>query len=73
MFDWMKKTKIPENVEPPEPTKPEPKTYYTLGLTNDNRVSFHIGYTTLSMTAAGVDQLISQLEFYKDQLHTEQE
>jgi hypothetical protein len=73
MFDWMKKNKMPENVVPPEPPKPEPKTYYTLGLTSDNRVSFHIGYTTLAMNAAGVDQLISQLEFYKDQLHKEQE
>jgi hypothetical protein len=88
MFDWMKKNKMPENVVPfpgstkphlpkelPEPTpKPEKvsKTYYTFGLTDDNRVSFAMGYTTLTMNAAGVDQLISQLEFYKDQLYTEQ-
>jgi hypothetical protein len=78
MFDWMKKNKMPENLVPPEalkpePPKPEPKTYYTLGLTDDNRVSFHTGYTTLTMTAAGVDQLVTQLEFYKDQLYKEEE
>jgi len=89
MFDWMKKNKMPANVVPfpgstkphlpkelPEPTpKPEKvsKTYYTFGLTNDNRVSFAMGYTTLTMNAAGVDQLIAQLEFFRDQLHTEQE
>jgi len=79
MLDWMKKNKMPENVvpfptpapklvEPPAPPKPEPKTYYTFGLTNDNRVSFTMGYTTLTMNDVGVDQLITQLEFYKDQL-----
>jgi hypothetical protein len=89
MFDWMKKNKIPSNVVPfpgstkphlpkelPEPApKPEKvsKTYYTFGLTDDNRVSFTMGYTTITMNAAGVDQLISQLEFFRDQLHTEQE
>jgi hypothetical protein len=89
MFDWMKKNKMPANVVPfpgstkphlpkelPEPTpKPEKvsKTYYTFGLTDDNRVSFAMGYTTITMNAAGVDQLITQLEFFRDQLHTKQE
>jgi hypothetical protein len=87
MFDWMKKNKMPANVVPfPGSTKPhlpkelpEPtpksekvsKTYYTFGLTDDNRVSFAMGYTTLTMNAAGVDQLISQLKFFRDQLHKE--
>jgi hypothetical protein len=82
MFDWMKKNKLPANVvpfptpapklvEPPTPQKPEPKTYYTFGLTDDNRVSFTMGYTTLTMNAPGVDQLITQLEFFRDQLHGE--
>jgi hypothetical protein len=89
MFDLFKKNKMPKNVVPfpgstkphlpkelPEPTpKPEKvsKTYYTFGLTDDNRVSFAMGYTTLTMNAAGVDQLITQLEFFRDQLHQEQE
>jgi hypothetical protein len=81
MFDWLKgKNKMPENVvpfpapvpklvePPPAPQKPEPKTYYTFGLTNDNRVSFTMGYTTLTMNVGGVDQLIKQLEFFKNQL-----
>ena len=89
MFDLFRKNKMPKNVVPfpgstkphlpkelPEPT-PTPekvsKTYYTFGLTNDNRVSFAMGYTTLTMNAAGVDQLITQLEFFRDQLHQEQE
>ena len=87
MFDLFKKNKMPVNVvpfptpalsapklvEPPAPKKPDPKTYYTFGLTDDNRVSFTMGYTTLTMNAPGVDQLITQLEFFKDQLHQETE
>ena len=57
-------------VKPPEPKK-EPKTYYTFGVTDDNRVSFQMGYTTLAMTKLGVDQLIEQLEFYRDRLEEE--
>jgi hypothetical protein len=60
-------------VEPPEPPKPESKTYYTFGLTNDNRISFTMGYTTLTMNSVGVDQLITQLEFYKSQLQQDEE
>ena len=85
MFDWFKgKNKMSNNVipfpeakevpyiEPPVPVK-EPKTYYTFGLTDDNRVSFSMGYATLTMNSAGVDNLITQLEFFRDQLHEDEE
>ena len=82
MFDWFKKKeysnviKFPEvktpYVEPPTPEK-ESKTYYTFGLTDDNRLAFTMGYTTLTMNSAGVDNLITQLEFFRDQLHKESE
>jgi hypothetical protein len=82
MFDWFKKKeysnviKFPEPktpyVEPPEPKK-ESKTYYTFGLTDDNRLAFTMGYTTLTMNSAGVNNLITQLEFFRDQLHKESE
>ena len=84
MFDWFKKDKEPSNVvpfpapqavpyiEPPTPKK-EPKTYYTFGLTDDNRLAFTMGYTTLTMNGPGVQHLIDQLEFFKDQLHKEDE
>lgn len=62
---------IPQ-VVPPEPPKEEPaKTYYRLGLTDNNRVSFYMGYSEITMNAAGVQQLIDQLAFYKDQLREE--
>jgi hypothetical protein len=84
MFDFFKKrdysnvvkfpvpTVVPDTpyIEPPSP-KPEPKTYYTFGLTNDNRVSFTMGYTTLTMNEVGIQQLIDQLEFFQSQLREE--
>jgi hypothetical protein len=83
MFDWFKKReysnviKFPEPVktpyiEPPEPKK-ESKTYYTFGVTGNNRLAFTMGYTTLTMNRPGVQHLIDQLEFFRDQLHKEDE
>ena len=79
MFDWFKKTdysnvvKFPKRetmpyIEPPaEPTKPA-VTYYRLGITNDNRVSFAMGYSEITMNAAGIDNMIKQLEVFRDQI-----
>lgn len=82
MFDWFKKKeysnviKFPEvkppYVEPPE-AKKESKTYYTFGVTDDNRLAFTMGYTTLTMNRPGVQHLIDQLEFFKNQLNEEQD
>jgi len=84
MFDWMKKNKIPENVvpfpaprprlvePPPESKEKDPTTYYTIGHTDDNRVTMRMGYTTLTMNSAGVQNLIDQLELYQRQLHKEE-
>lgn len=84
MFDWFgKKDKQPNNVvpfpepkavphvEPPaEPEKPA-VTFYRLGLTDNNRVSLQMGYSEITMNAAGIDNLITQLECFRDMLHTE--
>jgi hypothetical protein len=82
MFDWFKKREYSNVVPFPEPKavpyiEPAPKekestTYYSIGHTDDNRVSLRMGYTTLSMTHAGVQNLIDQLELYKNQLHKEE-
>ena len=60
---------MPE-VKPPKEEKPA-QTYYRIGLTSDNRVSFQMGYSEITMNAAGVDNLIAQLELFKDQLVSE--
>ena len=80
IFDWFKKReysnviKFPEvktpYVEPPKQEK-DPTTYYSIGHTDDNRITLRMGYTTLTMNYVGVQNLIDQLELYKDQLHEE--
>ena len=82
IFDWFKKKdysnviKFPEvkspYIEPPEPEK-DPAIHYTIGHTNDNRIAFRIGYSTLTMNYVGAQQLIDQLELYQSQLNKEED
>jgi hypothetical protein len=81
MFDWFKKReysnviKFPEvktpYVEPPKPEK-DPVVYYTIGHTDNNRVSLKMGYTSLTMTRKGCEDLIEQLTVFKNQMHEEE-
>lgn len=81
MFDIFKKRTAKEFLEQANetyivPEKEEAKekpatTYYRLGLTDNNRVSFSMGYSEITMTADGVDNLVKQLELFKSQLQTE--
>ena len=84
MFDvFKKKNKLPDNVVPfpKEPahgggdggnTPPEPKkpavTYYTLGMTSENRLEFRMGYSAITMNYGGICNLMDQLETFKKQL-----
>ena len=52
---------------PPEPKKPA-VTYYTLGMTSENRLEFKMGYSAITMNHGGVVNLIEQLETFKKQL-----
>jgi hypothetical protein len=52
---------------PPEPKKPS-VTYYTLGMTSENRLEFKMGYSAITMNYGGVTNLIEQLETFKKQL-----
>lgn len=55
-------------VEPPaEPEKPI-ITYYRLGLTNNGRVSFQMGQTEITMNSDGINNMIKQLEVFRDQI-----
>ncbi len=62
--------KMPE-VQPPAPKEKDPITFYRLGLTDNNRVSFQMGYTEITMSHAGVQQMIDQLTFFQSQLYDE--
>ena len=78
MFDWFKKSDytnvlpFPEQVKTPaspyieSPTKEE--TYYSIGVTSENRISLKTGYSTLTMNRKGVENLIQQLAVFRDQL-----
>jgi len=52
---------------PPEPKKPS-VTYYSLGMTSENRLEFKMGYSAITMNYGGVTNLIEQLETFKKQL-----
>ena len=80
MFDIFKKKKLPENVVPfpapkavpqdtpqKEPEKPA-TTYYRLGITNNGRVSFQMGYSEITMNVGGINNMIQQLEMFRDQI-----
>ena len=49
------------------------KTCYSVGLTDDNRVSLIVGYGSVTMNAAGVRQLIDQLTLFKSQIESNEE
>ena len=83
MFDWFKKRdysnviKFPEPkavpyVEPPKEEKPA-ITYYRLGITDNSRVSFQMGYSEITMNADGVDNMIRQLQVFRDQIREYEE
>ena len=85
IFDWFKKpdhsnvVKFPEQpkavpyIEPPaEPEKPA-ITYYRIGVTDNNRVSFQMGYSEITMNTGGINNLIKQLEVFRDQLREDDE
>ncbi len=61
--------KMPE-VEPPKKEEPA-KIFYRLGLTDNNRVAFSMGYSEITMNKEGVQQMIDQLEFFQSQLYDE--
>lgn len=64
----------PKAVETPAPApeKEEPaKIFYRLGLTDNNRVAFSMGYSEITMNRSGCQQMIDQLKFFQSQLTEE--
>ena len=73
IFDFFKKRdydnvlKFPEIKVPyVEPPKKE-QEHYSIGITDDNRITLRIGYTTLTMNEQGVLDLIEALELFARQ------
>ena len=86
-LEWLGLKKVMDDTDPKNVIKfPEPKTvpyveppekpatvFYRLGVTDNNRISLQIGYSEITMNAAGVDNLIKQLQVFRDQLREEQD
>ena len=69
--EFLEEAKEKYTVPAPEPEKPA-TVFYRLGLTDNNRVSFSMGYTEITMNSAGVQQMIDQLVFFQSQLKEEE-
>jgi hypothetical protein len=76
IFDFFKKS---SNVVPfPTPyietprIVPESEKMYSIGVTTDKKITFTMGYTTLTMTKLGCTNLIEQLELFKKQLREDE-
>ena len=79
IFDFF--TKKPSNILPfPEtktpyiaPTEKTPEAIYNIGVTAEGKyMTFNMGYSTLTMTRKGCEDLIAQLEVFKNQLKDEE-
>ena len=64
---------VPAVPEVKTPKEPEPKVYYRLGVTDNNRVAFQMGYTEITMNKQGCKNLIDQIEFFMNQLEDDSE
>jgi hypothetical protein len=57
---------------PPMPAVESPaKIFYRLGLTDNNRVAFSMGYSEITLSKLGVEHMIQQLQVFRDQLSDE--
>jgi hypothetical protein len=88
-FNWFGRGDKPDNVVefptprvvppmpyivPPEPEVEKPaRVFYRLGVTDKNRVALSMGVTEITMTKAGVENLIQQLQVFRDQLQDEEQ
>lgn len=62
------------SVPAPVPAPEKPATvFYRIGVTDNNRVSLQMGYSEITMNADGVDNLIKQLQVFRDQVRVEED
>jgi len=75
IFDWFRTRRDYEMpVVIPEVKLPKKEQeQYSIGVTDDNRITLRIGYTTLTMNQQGAGNLIRQLELFASQLEEKNE
>ncbi len=61
----------PKKVPPMPEIEKDPVTYYRIGFTDNNRVSFTMGYSEITMNANGINTMIKMLETARDQIQSE--
>lgn len=72
VYDLPKPKVVPPMPEVTPPKKEEDaKIFYRLGLTDNNRVAFSMGYSEITMNHEGCQQMIDQLKFFQSQLTDE--
>ena len=64
---------VPKMPQVNPPKEKDPVTFYRLGLTDNNRVSFTMGHSEITMNADGCQQMIDQLAFFQSQLQDEED
>ena len=84
MFEWFKKpiynkvvkdpapAAVPD-IGPPAKSVRDPVTYYSLGPTDNNRISLKMGYSSITMNKAGAQAMINLLTTAMNQLTDEDE
>ena len=80
MFEWFKKpiyNKVVKDpvpaIGPPAKAVRDPVTYYSLGPTDNNRISLKMGYSSITMNKAGALAMINLLTTAMNQLTDEDE
>lgn len=58
-------------VEPPKEKEKPATVFYRLGVTDNNRIAFNMGYSEITMNKQGVQNMINQLTFFMNQLEDE--
>jgi hypothetical protein len=71
MIEEAKETYTVPESKPKKEDEPTGRTMYSIGLTDNNRVSFKMGYSEITMNPQGVQHLIDQLELFKSQIAEE--
>lgn len=66
----------PPKLVPPmpevEPPKEEPKIFYRIGVTDQNRVAFSMGHMEITMNKRGCQHMIDQLTVFMDQVEDDE-
>lgn len=55
----------------PAPKEKDATVFYRLGVTDNNRVAFQMGYSEITMNRQGCQNLIDQLTFFMNQLEND--